>query len=397
LDFRTISGEKLESRDTTKFVCKLLFEPVRKSKPFWRVALTRFLKKKDYRLLRVKLNVPRLSVSEADRFKIETSLVEDRQVREFLERCINEVFEEYVSYKAGILGFFKREGLPSRAIFNHMQRVERVAVADLLKDTDCETVFFSHGCFVPYGGGPRHNIVRTVGDAQFNSSPVVDKINPRSPLQVVDGRSVEKICRVTSIGQGSSTEGRADSFKAYYAPNYVTWYKAIWGVNATCFDTLSCAEALTAAVVANPKLSLLIRVKTTARDKAVKRHNELHKGLVPEDVFHLFDPDNRVYDACTGSHSRYMDASDVVVTEGVTAVMFEALENRKPVLLLNASSNVTPSLPHWSYQKAITEPGRNAVYAASKQDDLGKLLMEIKRKHLGRPLTNEELEKYIWV
>lgn len=53
------------------------------------------------------------------------------------------------------------------------------------------------------------------------------------------------------------------------------------------------------------------------------------------------DQDNCAY----GSHKALIEEADLVIIEGVTAARFEALEHRKPLLLLNKSPERTLSIP----------------------------------------------------
>ena len=84
------------------------------------------------------------------------------------------------------------------------------------------------------------------------------------------------------------------------------------------------------------------------------------------------------------------------MTEGLTAVMFEALEHRTPVLLLS-DGGILPSLPAVGAADLLAGAPRGAVYAATAADDLAAVLGAIRARHEGQPLTDAELADYVWV
>ena len=143
-------------------------------------------------------------------------------------------------------------------------------------------------------------------------------------------------------------------------------------------------------------MTLDLRIKTTPLDLA-KAGSKPFRGMLPEDVAHLIDPDAGIHDASVGSHANYMKDADLVVTEGLTAVMFEALELRIPVLLLQSSPLAVPSLPSIGLPNQGGLQQRGAVYSADVTSDLTSVLDQIKKSHQGAPLQDDELRSYIWV
>jgi hypothetical protein len=155
-------------------------------------------------------------------------------------------------------------------------------------------------------------------------------------------------------------------------------------------------EALSDAIHKTPDTELFLRIKVTAKDLAKPGKRPANRGLFPEDVAHLITPEGPVHDASVGKHSELLENADVVVTEGMTAVMFEALEMRRPVVLLVPDPRAIPALPAAHMAEIAGTGKRAAVYVANPQDDLVALLRNLHHLHLNKPLTDAEVAPYIW-
>jgi hypothetical protein len=158
---------------------------------------------------------------------------------------------------------------------------------------------------------------------------------------------------------------------------------------------LETVESLTQAVRDQDDTTLNLWIKTTPLDLA-KVGARPFRGMLPEDVAHLIAPERGIHDASVGSHASYMKDADLVVTEGLTAVMFEALEQRIPVLLLQTTPNAIPSLPAMKLPASLPFEERSAVYSSDVGQDLSLVLAQIKAAHQGAPLQDVELVPYVW-
>lgn len=270
-----------------------------------------------------------------------------------------------------------------------------VALAEGCREKSIPVVEESHGSIVVHGGGPREKAAAFLAAGGYNWTPAASLIVPRSPAQALGlpaGMSVLKVNRV--IPYNAAPAGRS-GFRILFAPNFVRWSIAIPGLTATCFDTEAAARKLAGVVASRSDWSLDIRVKVTTKDTPGERDMSNDRGLMPEDLFPLYSMGANIRDASRDSWSALLKSCDLVVTEGMTAVMYDALEHRVPVLLMNRSARRVPSLPAARLADACA--GRCAVYASSCEEDIASLLALVQERHQGKPLTDEELRSYCWI
>ena len=120
-------------------------------------------------------------------------------------------------------------------------------------------------------------------------------------------------------------------------------------------------------------------------------------GIHPEDLSDLYEPAQGIYDASLGSHSAYLEQADLVVSGGLSAVVFDALERRIPLLLLLPHAERVRALPAASVAELFSDAAPpQPVYRASLEDDLGRVIRRIRDKHQNHTLTDAALAPYIW-
>lgn len=312
-----------------------------------------------------------------------------------ISRWAEEILLEFHHHKHAILAFLKgAKNLPPAATFNNTGEVKLAAYIDALGALGVPTEMASHGAMVAHGTGARLEISSILANGIYNHCPGIEPIVPRSPLQVPEGfpeNRIRKTSRLTPVNQKTTDR----PFTIYYAPNFLKWDQCFHGLSPSCFETRACAEGLAAAFRKLENAKLNIRVKTTVADVA-KKDPSVERGLLPEDLEDLYDPANNINNCAYGSHKALIEEADLVITEGVTAVMFEALEYRIPVLLLNKSPERTPSLPAAWLKELKATHKRFAVYASGVEPGLAELLGKIKEKHFDHVLMDEELSSLVW-
>lgn len=283
-------------------------------------------------------------------------------------------------------------GRPTEATFNHVGDAVVAGFQASLRKADVPCGMFSHGALAAWGDGPRHRVAEQLG-AIYNAFPGMTTLWPRA-CHLVPRKTDAQI--ITESRLCAPRIRRDGPFRIYAAPNFRPWSEGFWGLTNTCFDTLDLLSALAKAVRADPAMELFIRIKLTAKDVAQPHKRPANRGLFPEDVASLIHSHARIHDACSGSHSSFLAEADLVVTEGLTAVMFEALEARCPVLLLVPDQRAAPALPA-AHVKHLAEPGyRTPVYTANPGDDLGLALNALRLAHQGRPLSDKEVSGIVW-
>jgi hypothetical protein len=304
---------------------------------------------------------------------------------------------EFYRWEAALSSLLRSSGdVPHKALFNHVGNVSTAGCASALINADIESHLSSHGAMIEHGSKARHIVSAALGNCIYNSYPGMHFLKPRSPLQVPKEWPSTRIVREPRCTQPADSRSERP-FSILYAPNFLSWWQCYHGLVPSCYETRKCAEGLVEAISKIENAILNIRIKTTVNDVAKQSDANEIRGILPEDFNDLYNNDVGVFDASLGSHKSLLSEADVVISEGVTAVLFEALEHRKPLLLLNQDAGRTPTLPAKRFEDLLRTGKRSAVYASGIEDTLPSLIAKIRELHLGKPLTNEELAPYIWV
>ena len=94
----------------------------------------------------------------------------------------------------------------------------------------------------------------------------------------------------------------------------------------------------------------------------------------------------------SGSFLDDLSNTDLLVSWSSTAIE-EALHLRKPVLLWGGSNRYFHLPPDHRFP---TKNNRSGVYAPKTIDDLSPMIKAILESHVGKPLTDEELNDHVW-
>ncbi len=312
-------------------------------------------------------------------------------------RLVN-AYAEFDMAKRALGGFLKNcKQLPEYASFNNLGSMELSGFAAAAHETQLPVHFTSHGAMIAHGDAQRKLITGVLSRAIFNEPACATHLLTRSKLQVAREPNVRKLkprVRVSPFVEAPEPNNRP--FRVYLAPNFLSWYGNYHGITHSCFEAEYCIRKLAQAVAPSHDLVMDLRLKTSTNDVARKKLKEPDRGLLPSDVADLIDEKNGIFDASYGSHSAFMEKADLVVTEGVTAVTFEALEMRKPLLFVNKTATRAPALPATRIISGQDMP-RSATYCCGADDNLKEVLQRLRRDHLGKPLTNAELSGLVWV
>lgn len=337
---------------------------------------------------------------EAELAALDYPVNADGLASEAIARLAATTLAEFHTHKRMVDRFLDRYGHNLRLIvFDSPGKLLDAALAQAARERDIPTVMESHGCIVTHGGGPRQGAANIMAEGGFNWSPDIETIVPRSPTQALGMPADKKTLRINHIKVDDTPEPDAENrpFRILFAPNFRCWNIAILGLNTTCYETYDIAEALCRAAIDRPHWQVDVRIKVTVADKPQAHEMERERGLLPGDIEPLIELAPNIRNSSADSYSQNLTDADVVITEGMTAVMIEALEYRTPVLLMNRPAARVPSLPSSRLADLKKGTERRAAYASSLEEDFVALLERIDRLHKGRPLTDEELRDYCWV
>ncbi len=288
--------------------------------------------------------------------------------------------------------------LPSGSVFDAMSR-SQAAAAQSLRSHSIPRLMFSHGCMVAHGQGHRLWLAKLFAATLYNDGPCISQVAPRSPLQVAARRraaEVIKARRLAAYTPASGQSGKAQ-FSVLLALGVQNWQRALYGLSTTCFEARRIAEALTKSLKPYPDILLNIRTKTSKEDLSKGATRKFrYISIVPEDLSDLYAPAQGIHNASLGSHSAYLEQADLVISGGTSAVVFEALERRKPLLILLPHAARVPALPAASVAELFSDAAPKPVYSANLEDDLGEVIRRIRDKHQNHTLTDRALAPYIW-
>ncbi|MBO6815753.1 MAG: hypothetical protein JJ891_12905 [Rhizobiaceae bacterium] len=326
------------------------------------------------------------------------SIVQPRVVHAIIDSLVE--FElQYLLARESMKSFINRVAKkPLEARFNNVGSPELAGFGSALAEQRIPIHFKSHGCMVAHGAEPRSSIARLLSRSVYNEPSWASSLEPRSILQISEQEARKKIIskpRVVGLGERKLSPATRQ-FRIFYAPNFLSWHACYHGMSSSCYETSFCIQKLAEAVAKLRGVELYLRLKTTTKDEAKRGIWSLDRGLLPNDVKKWIDPAKGVHDSSFGSHEWQIQSSDLVVTEGITAVVFEALEHRKPVLLLTPHKSRAPSLPSVYLSEAGSLIQKSAVYYCSAEDDLVRSINMLRNLHYNDELTDSELTNYIW-
>ena len=289
--------------------------------------------------------------------------------------------------------------LPSGSVFDIMNPLQ-AATAQALRAHSIPRLMFSHGCMVAHGQGHRLWLAKLLADTAFNDGPAISQVAPRSPLQVAARRQAAEVVKTRRLADYAPASGQSGTaqFQVLLALGVQNWQRALYGLSTTCFEARKIAEALAESLKRYPDILLNIRTKTSKEDLPKGASGKFrYISIVPEDLSDLYAPAQGIHDASLGSHSAYLEQADLVISGGTSAVVFEALERRKPLLILLPHAARVPALPAASVAELFSDAAPKPVYSASLEDDLGEVIRRIRDKHQRYTLTDEDLRPYVWV
>ena len=392
LEFRSFTGLKLSAQDRVRQIVEV--------KSFGGPSVVRAMhnfrngvsRNRDRARFRYRMRSP-------SDFQLSECLNVDADWRESLHDVAAQALGGHRHYRELLGNLFQRIGPPENAHFNVVSDVVLSGFADAVQTAGGVAYMSSHGCLVKHGSAARQVVSGMLGRAVFNSFPAMQILEPRSPLQARSKYPGQEVRSKRHVSEYVAPQGEDSSVvRVLYAPNFRTWMTTYHGMTATCFETRDCIQALCGALAGDPRFELRIRLKTTPGDVASERTLENHaRGLLPEDVGPALEAAGNISDASLGSHKEELSRADLVLTEGLTAVMFEAMELRKPVILLRKSGRSEPSLPAWDAATLASRDGRNPAYFLTTEDNLARCLFDIAQRHRSHPLEDEELADYVWV
>ena len=257
----------------------------------------------------------------------------------------------------------------------------------------------SHGNIVAHGFPARRAIAEIIAENGYNTFPNLTYTVPRSRFQMPRDTDRPIVCRprLKPKQECEPSLSKGKPFHILLAPNFLIWPFAIPGITTSCFECVETVEFMAHAIAARDGFSLDIRIKTTVADVAKQANWESNRGVLPNHVSHLISLADNIGDSNLGSYRDAIRKADLVVTEGMTSVIYDAVEFRRPVLLLNVHRDRVPATPAASLSDlAASSAKRHPIYQAACDDNLIPLLERLRSLHDKAPLTDAEVAPIVW-
>lgn len=303
-----------------------------------------------------------------------------------LDALVKDIEKNYLSAYLALEIFYSNNQLPNEAWFNFVKNTQMAALMSFLNDQGVPVKMQSHGGLHVFGTDSQELITSALSNGMYNNHPAVAYVYPRSihQLNQVYGHQNLKICYAPKLCRKQENNKK---FTILFAPNFLNWWEANWGVHSTCFDVIKVLKHLINLTEDSNVIELNVRIKLGLSDTQKKSDLEKMIGIDPETINNLLEKHDNVRDVTLESYEASISSADLVVTEGMTSVIYDSLEHGKPVLCLRAVREVRGLA-------AGQRPGSNdrAVVYSDSVDDFGLPELDwLAFNHVGKPLTSEEV------
>lgn len=306
--------------------------------------------------------------------------------------------EEYLRYRHAFFDAF-RDNPPQEALFNHIKNPRMASAMAALEGLGVSTRFQSHGGMHVFGSPAQRKISEALSVSYFNSFPAARFIYPRGPLQEPMLRPQQTLAQQNDRLKPRSTaldENREGTrFRIAYVPSFIAWKDNFWGLANDCYDTFDVTKYFLGLGMKIEGTEIRVRIRGSLDTHLAGSRRRIMTGVDVSSLGSMFKMTDKIVDCSGGSYSELLEWADLVVTEGITAVTYDALDRRKPVLSLRARKNIRGAFPAEHPSVLMTE-GRRALYSASIGDFNGADIALLARHHRGTPLNDNELNNYIY-
>ena len=337
--------------------------------------------------------------TKAEKQALQTERIFPHKNMEFdLRPALNAIVGEYQLYrKLWRTAFCKCR--PTEGWFNFVKNPQMAAAITTLNELNVPVKFQTHGGMHVFGSSAQKKISEILAKAHFNSFPSADYLYPRgrmqetpsNPNQVIIKQNDRLIPEVFSCLKSD----RDTRLKIAYIPSFVAWETNFWCLANSCFDTIDVAERLL-DLVSGMDIEMRIRLRNKIDTNLKGAKKRTLTGIDVQQLTAKIEETANVTDASKSSYSELLQWADLIITEGLTAVTYDALDSRKPVLSLRSSGSIRGSFPG-EHPRILNVSNRRALYSAAIVDLTTSDLKLIKEHHCNNPLSNTELSPLLYV
>jgi len=326
------------------------------------------------------------------------SIIPNSRLASAIGPILEATCEEYLRYRAAFFEAF-RDNPPQEAWFNHVKNPRMASAMAALEELGVSTKFQSHGGMHVFGSPAQCEISEALSASYFNSFPAARFIYPRGPLQEPMLRPqqflAQKNDRLEPYSITLDEYRKGTRFRIAYVPSFIVWQNNFWGLANDCYDTFDVTKCLLnlGAEIEGAEIRVRLRGSLDTHLKGSRRR--IITGIDGSSLGPMFKMTDKITDCSGDSYSELLQWADLVITEGITAVTYDALDRRKPVLSLRARDDIRGGFPA-EHPSVLMTASRRALYSASigsfTEADIALLAIH----HLGTPLKDNELHDYIY-
>lgn len=323
----------------------------------------------------------------------------DDQLAQALEAEFRGMHEDYLFFYDAYMSLFQSRP-PKEAWFNFVKDVKMAAAMAALKDLGITTRFQSHGGMHVFGSAAQCRISALLSESRFNGFPAAGLLHPRGPMQEPDAQPDQQVVRANDrlvpYSAGDQAAKGRTQFRIAYIPSFIAWHSNYWGLANSCYDTFDVAAHLLELAQDLPDAELRFRIRGMRDTRLKGSRRRVMTGLDFAPLRARMESLGNVLDCSGQSYAELLDWADIVITEGITAVTYDALERRKPVLSLRASRNIRGAFAA-EHPSILASQGRRALYSADIASFPKSAIDHLSKAHLGKPLADEELQGLLYL
>lgn len=310
----------------------------------------------------------------------------------FSEYLFNKIsYENYIftSHYNALKRVFSKKYLPLAAYFNFVKDSRMAASMAFFSDCGVEINMQSHGALHVYGDVNQMKISKVLANSIYNNAPGVSKLFLRSKLQLhgIENMITPNIKRVSPSGDLRNSR----KFSILIAPNFTNWSETPWGLHSTCHDIVGILQHLANLMHETPEIEWALRLKFSLLDVPSEKDLQQLQGLSVSSIQRIFRGIDNFTDVSQSSYHACIQNSDLIISEGITTVPYDAWENRRPVLFLRRS-NYIQGLFRSSDESNRQYTRRAPYHSQSCKDFTVGHLHALRELYWNKPLKNSELE-----
>ena len=308
---------------------------------------------------------------------------------EYLFSKINNEYQNFSAHYETLQKIFKARTLPSVAYFNFVKDTRMAACMAFFGDRGVKINMQSHGALHVFGNPNHVKISKILSNSIYNCSPSASKVYLRSRLQVCG--IPDKVSTNLKLVSPISRNVKKAKFQILIAPNFTNWAETPWGLHSTCHDTINTLSHLAKLMHETPEIDWALRLKFSLSD--TPKSNDLNRlqGLSRSCIQTMFQGLKNFKDVSRQSYLSCIQNSDIIITEGITTVPYDAWEHCRPVLFLRSSEHIR-GLQRRKDESACQYQKRGAYHSQSIEKFTKVELYKLRDLYWNKPLIKNELE-----